>query len=199
MRITAENLACERGGRQVFANLGFAVGKGELLQLVGPNGSGKSTLLKLLAGLIPATAGTMNVEGGDAELSLGQQAHYVSHGDAFKPALTVRENLDFWGRFLGNGSVDAALKATNLGKTAEFPAAYLSAGQRRRLALARLALVHRPVWLLDEPNVGIDDTSQKQLQALMQNHLSHGGIIIAATHITLGFTNASNLRLGAPA
>lgn len=180
----------------MFTGMGFSVAAGQLLQLVGPNGSGKSTLLKVLAGLIPATAGAVKVDGGAVDATLGEQAHYVSHGDAFKSALTVRENLNFWRDFLGGGSVEDALRVTNLERTADFPAAFLSAGQRRRLALARLALAPRPIWLLDEPNVGIDAASQERLQGLMQQHLATQGIIIAATHIPLGIANAVNLRLG---
>lgn len=197
MRITADKLTCERGGRQVLQGVSFDVSAGQMLQLLGPNGSGKSTLLKLLAGLIPPVTGKVSVEGGDAELTLGEQCHYVAHADAFKPALTVRENLSFWRDFLGGGDVSSALAAVNLASAAEFPAAYLSAGQRRRLALARLALAPRHVWLLDEPNVGLDTASQSALQALMQSHLDGGGIIMAATHIALGLTGARSLELGA--
>lgn len=196
MRITAENLGCERGGRTVFAGVGFTLAEGEMLQLTGPNGSGKSSLLKLLAGLVGLTAGTVVIEGGAPDLSLGQQSHYVSHSDAFKTALTVRENLEFWAAMLGGNAVAAALDASELRKAADFPAAYLSAGQRRRLALARLALAPRPIWLLDEPTVGLDSTSQQRLQKLMYKHLSSGGLIIAATHLPLGLRPTHELKLG---
>jgi heme exporter protein A len=195
MRITAENLACERGGRTVFTGVGFSLGEGEMLQLTGPNGSGKSSLLKLLAGLVVKTDGTLLVEEGVPDLTLGQQSHYLSHADAFKTVLTVRENLQFWAGMLGGGAIDEALQASQLGEAADFPAAYLSAGQRRRLALARLALALRPVWLLDEPTVGLDSASQQRLQKLMHKHLSAGGLIIAATHLPLGIRPSHELRL----
>jgi heme exporter protein A len=196
MRITADNLACERGGRTVFTGVRFSLGEGEMLQLTGPNGSGKSSLLKLLAGLVARTEGHVTVEGGDAELSLGQQAHYLSHLDAFKTALTVRENLQFWSDMLGGSGIGEALAAAKLEAAADFPAAYLSAGQRRRLGLARLSLAIRPIWLLDEPTVGLDSASQQRLQKTMHKHLSAGGLIIAATHLPLGIKPAQELRLG---
>jgi heme exporter protein A len=199
MRITADKLACERGGRTVFTDVSFSAGKGELLQLTGPNGSGKSSLLKLLAGLVAATEGSITLEGGNADLTLGQQTHYLSHADAFKTALTVRENLQFWSDMLGGGAIDAALAASRLETAADFPAAYLSAGQRRRLALARLSLAPRSIWLLDEPTVGLDTASQQRLQKIMHAHLQGGGLIIAATHLPLGVKAASHLKLGAGA
>ena len=183
----------------MFTGVGFTLGEGEMLQLTGPNGSGKSSLLKLLAGLVAATAGQVSLEDGAMDLSLGQQAHYLSHADAFKTALTVRENLEFWAAMLGGTAVDAALETSQLRDIADFPAAYLSAGQRRRLGLARLALAPRPIWLLDEPTVGLDSASQQRLQKLMHKHLSTGGLIIAATHLPLGLKPTHQLRLGGSA
>ena len=197
MQITAENLSCERGGRTVFSNKNFALGSGEFLQLTGPNGSGKSSLLRLLANLGEPSLGNITLEGGSPDLSLGQQAHYIAHTDASKSALTVTENLNFWRDFLGGGDLMRALQAVNLAALADYPAALLSAGQRRRLALARLALVPRAIWLLDEPSVGLDESAQKLLAGLMNGHLREGGLIVAATHVPLGLKPDANVVLGA--
>ncbi len=186
MKLTADNLTCERGGRIVFAGIGFSLGEGQLMQLTGPNGAGKSSLLRLIAGLNEATAGTLVLEGGDSDLTIGQQAHYIAHQEAVKTALTVEENLAFWRDFLGGGSLDAALEAFALSRFASFQAGLLSAGQKRRLALARLALITRRLWLLDEPTVGLDTASLARLVAVMSAHLDRGGMIIAATHVPLG-------------
>ncbi len=196
MQITAEDLSCERGGRMVFSNQNFALGSSEFLQLTGPNGSGKSSLLRLLANLSEPSLGKITLADGAPELTLGQQAHYIAHSDASKSALTVTENLIFWRDFLGGGDLQQALDAVNLSALADYPVALLSAGQKRRLALARLALVSRAIWLLDEPSVGLDDASQKLLVALMSGHLKAGGLIAAATHVPLGVKPNKNLHLG---
>ena len=196
MQLSAENLACERGGRTVFSNQTFTLGSGEILQLTGPNGSGKSSLLRLLASLSEPSHGKISLAGGAAELSPGQQAHYIAHSDANKSALTVTENLIFWRDFLGGGDLMRALQAVNLSALADYPVALLSAGQRRRLALARLALVPRAIWLLDEPSVGLDESAQKLLAGLMNGHLREGGLIVAATHVPLGLDPDKNLHLG---
>ena len=195
MRIAAENLSCERGGRTVFSNQNFALGSGEFLQLTGPNGAGKSSLLRLLANLSEPSHGKITLEGGASDLTLGQQAHYIAHSDASKSALIVTENLIFWRDFLGGGDLARALEAVNLTALADYPVALLSAGQKRRLALARLALVPRAVWLLDEPSVGLDEASQKLLIALMSGHLKGGGLILAATHVPLGLAAQRKLHL----
>ncbi len=195
MRITAENLSCERGGRTVFSDQNFSLGSGEFLQLAGPNGSGKSSLLRLLANLSEPSLGKITLEGGSPELTLGQQAHYIAHSDASKSALTVTENLIFWRDFLGGGDLQHAVESVNLSALADYPVALLSAGQKRRLALARLALVPRAIWLLDEPSVGLDEDSQKLLVALMSKHLKAGGLIVAATHVPLGLKPQKNLYL----
>ena len=186
MKLTAANLTCERGGRIVFAGIGFSLGQGQLMQLTGPNGAGKSSLLRLVAGLNEAAAGTLELAGGQGDLTIGQQAHYIAHQEAVKTALTVEENLAFWRDFLGGGNLEAALEAFALSRFASFQAGLLSAGQKRRLALARLALTTRPLWLLDEPTVGLDIASLARLVAVMSAHLDRGGMIIAATHVPLG-------------
>jgi heme exporter protein A len=198
MRLLASELACTRGGREVFSGLGFTVGAGQALIVSGPNGAGKSSLLRLVAALVPMTGGRLVLEGGDSELALAEQAHYLGHLDALKPALSVRENLAFWTQFLGGSlpAVEPALAAVGLGAIAHLPAAYLSAGQRRRLSIARLIAVKRPLWLLDEPTSALDVTAQAVLASLMAGHLAEGGLILAATHGPIGLEHASELRLG---
>jgi|SRR5262245_25201146 heme exporter protein A len=196
MRLAGSDLACIRGGRQVFRNLSFALGAGEALAVTGPNGAGKSSLLRLVAGLVHASAGRLEFSEGDPELSLAEQAHYLGHQDALKPALTVAENLAFWTHFLGAGAEKPALGAVGLDRIAHLPATYLSAGQRRRLSIARLIAVPRPIWLLDEPTSALDAAAQAMLSDLMGSHLASGGLILAATHGPLGIAGAKELRLG---
>ncbi len=195
MKITATDLACERGGRIVFTELNFAVESGRFLELTGPNGAGKSSLLRLLSGLSEPRHGRLKLAGGGGDLTLAEQAHYIAHGEASKSALSVAENLIFWRDFLGGGDLANALGAVNLASLADYPVALLSEGQKRRLALARLALVTRPIWLLDEPSAGLDAASQKLLISLMRQHLKSDGIIIAATHVSLGLKPDQSLHL----
>jgi len=198
MRLMASDLGCVRGGRQVFRELSFAVGAGEALLVTGPNAVGKSSLLRLVAGLVRPQQGRLELAGGDPELTLGEQAHYLGHLDALKPSLSVGENLTFWVDFLGGGQAKggAALAAVGLGALAHLPATYLSAGQRRRLSLARLIAVGRPIWLLDEPTSALDASGQAMLADLMRAHLSRGGLILAATHGPIGLDRTMELRLG---
>lgn len=197
MRLLGSGLRCVRGGREVFSGLDFATSTGELLAVTGHNGSGKTSLLRLIAGLLVPAAGSVTLEGGDAEMTLAEQAHYVGHRDAQKPALSVLENLVFWRNFLGGETFDptGSLAAVGLDHAAHLPAAYLSAGQRRRLSLARLVAVKRPVWLLDEPTTALDVAGQGMIAGLMRAHLAGGGLIVAATHAPLGL-EAKELRIG---
>ena len=197
MRLSGRGVRCVRGGREVFSGLDFEASSGEALAVVGPNGAGKTSLLRLIAGVLAPAGGSIVLEGGEDELTLAEQSHYLGHRDALKPALSVSENLRFWQDFLGGATSDPAenLAVVELDHAARLPAAYLSAGQRRRLSIARLLTVRRPVWLLDEPTNALDTAGQKLFSTLMGDHLARGGLIIAATHMPLGIA-ARTLRVG---
>lgn len=195
--LEARALACVRGERAVFAGLSFQLAPGGALLLVGANGAGKSTLLRLLAGLLAPAEGELLWQGAPALADRAAHAarvRYLSHQDALKPALTARENLAFYARVWG-GEVPAALAALGLQPLAELPARVLSSGQKRRLALARLALAPAPLWLLDEPTVGLDTASVGLLGALLARHRAGGGMVLAATHLPLPLPGAQDLRL----
>jgi heme exporter protein A len=197
MRLSGRGVRCVRGGRVVFSGLDFEASSGEALAVIGPNGSGKTSLLRMIAGLLTVAGGSIRLEGGEADLTLPEQAHYLGHRDALKPALSVIENLSFWREYLGGEALDASksLAAVGLDHAAHLPAAYLSAGQRRRLSISRLLAVWRPVWLLDEPTNALDAAGQSMFASLMRDHLSQGGLIIAATHAPLGIA-VRELRIG---
>ena len=201
MRLSAADLTCQRGGRELFSGLGFSLTGGEALVVTGRNGSGKSSLLRLIAGLLRPDRGRISIEGGDPERSIAEQAHYLGHQDALKPSLTVGENLRFWSAYLGpaENPPERALGQLGLEDLADLPAAYLSAGQKRRLSLARLLTAHRPLWLLDEPSAALDAEGQSRLTDLMVEHLARGGLILAAAHGPIGLANAQELTLGAAA
>ncbi|MBI4275210.1 MAG: heme ABC exporter ATP-binding protein CcmA [Rhizobiales bacterium] len=201
MRLWAEDLTCIRGERKVFAGVGFSLRASEALTVTGANGAGKSSLLRLIAGLLRLAGGHLALEGGDPELDLAGQAHYLGHQDALKTSLTTLENLRFWYRYLGGGCnmAESALDAVGLNGLADLPASYLSAGQRRRLSIARLVAVKRPIWLLDEPTSALDKAGQAQLAAMMRQHLAGGGLIVAATHGPIGLAATHELHLGGTA
>jgi heme exporter protein A len=194
--LAAEQLAAFRGERLVFSGLSFVVHREEALLLMGPNGAGKSTLLRLLAGLGRAEAGRLLWCGEDALADLpGHAARvaYLGHQDAVKPGLTAAENLRFG---VDAAAVTRALEAVDLARLADLPARMLSAGQKRRLAIARLLLKRAVVWLLDEPTLGLDVASVARFGGVLAAHRGSGGIVIAATHLPLPLPGARELRLG---
>jgi len=191
MRLFAENLSVARGDRSVFAGLSFSISDGEALIVTGANGSGKSTLLKAVAGFLKPSVGSIGFEGA-GEDDAATLCHFLAHANALKPALTVAENLAFWRSFLGNPSmeVETALDEVGLGGLGDLPAGYLSAGQKRRVAIARLLVSHRPVWLIDEPTAALDKRSEGLFTEILKRYLDAGGMAIAATH--------QPLQIGAP-
>ncbi|BAV48833.1 cytochrome c biogenesis protein CcmA [Mesorhizobium loti] len=199
MRLIAENLGGERGGEAVFSGIGFALDDGQALVVTGPNGSGKSTLLRIIAGLLPKAEGRLLLEGGgEAFPSVASACHYLGHQNAMKTALSVTENLRFWHDFNGSGhsDVEEALDTVGLGGIGHLPFGYLSTGQRRRAAIAKLLVSHRPLWLLDEPTAGLDKASEARFAGLMAGHCAGGGMIVAATHLPLGLEGAEELVMG---
>ncbi|MCQ0968886.1 heme ABC exporter ATP-binding protein CcmA (plasmid) [Paracoccus sp. TK19116] len=185
--LSVQDLAVARGGIRAVEGVTFAVSQGEALILRGPNGVGKTTLLRTLAGLQPPVAGTIEAE--------PDAIAYAAHADGLKGALSVAENLRFWARIFGRDKIDASLSAMNLTDLAERPAAHLSAGQKRRLGLARLLVTGRKVWALDEPTVSLDTASVGLFASSLRAHLAQGGAAIIATHIDLGLPEARMLDL----
>ena len=194
MTLEVKSLNCVRGGRPVFAGLGVRVAAGEMVVVRGPNGSGKSSLLRLVAGFLQPAGGDVLWDG--TPISEDRQAHgartsYVGHLDAVKPVLTVEENLLFWagleqGPTVNEERIAAALEQLGLAGQADLPAGYLSAGQKRRLNLARLAVCPRALWLLDEPTATLDDRSAKAVAEMIGEHCAGGGMALVATHLDLG-------------
>lgn len=199
LSFVGEALACRRGTRLLFENLSFTVRAGEALVVTGANGVGKSSLLRMAAGLLVATSGRARLVGDADDTHPGERAHYLGHDDAIKGTLSVRENLGFWRAVLGADGVpvEDALDDVGLGGLGRLPAAVLSAGQKRRLAIARLLVARRPLWVLDEPTTALDVQAQARFAALGRSHLAAGGMILAATHAPLDFgAGARELRLG---
>lgn len=199
LRLIAENVSCTRGGRIVFEGLSFSVASGEAALITGRNGAGKSSLLRLIAGLVSVSQGRLSLEGTDASAPIQGHCHYAGHADALKGALSVVENLDFWRNLYGAPwyATHKALARLAIDHLADLPAAYLSAGQRRRLALARLFVSHRPIWLLDEPTSALDVTTQGMFAEAMSDHLADGGMILAATHADIGIPGTQVITIGA--
>lgn len=186
--LTVSSLYCSRGGHEILADLSFSVAAKSTLLLRGPNGAGKSTLLMCLAGILRPEEGSIDWQGRDPEALPGADMHFVGHRHAIKSGLTVAENLSFWADIQGTGPqfVDKALESAGLTHAADFDAAYLSAGQTRRLSLARLIAVPRPIWLLDEPTAALDAQGDQWVAGLIEQQVQNGGLVIAATHLDIG-------------
>jgi heme exporter protein A len=195
--LTVENISCQRAGRDVFSNLSFCVQAGECWSLEGKNGAGKSSLLLLLAGVLLPTSGHIIWDNKRIEQGLHTQCHMIGHQEAIKNALTPLENLRFAQSILGNSALSPhhALERVGLAHTGHLPTSYLSAGQRRRIALARLLVSHRPLWLLDEPTSALDQAAQDILFEMMQKHLHANGMIVVATHTRLSLDGQKVLTL----
>lgn len=195
MRLVAQDLSCIRGGRRLFHGLSFGVEAGEAIVVTGPNGAGKTSLLRLIAGLLRPAAGRIALEG--VSEPVGERCHLVSHFDAVKGALSAAEHLDFARALLGGGGVAVAAALARLGIAAltDLPGEVFSAGQRRRLALARLLVAPRPLWLLDEPTAALDSAGQETLAGLIREHRAGGGMVIAATHMKLDLDEAREIAL----
>jgi heme exporter protein A len=205
LRLVVDNLCVDRGGRRVLHNIGFSLAGGEALIVTGRNGAGKSTLLRALVGLLPRAEGAVALEGLEDDAT-PVHAHYLAHADGMKASLTAEENLEFWSSYLSRAESEAsslgareALERVGLGHVAQAPFAILSAGQKRRVALARLLVAFRPLWLLDEPLTGLDRGARERFGEIMRDHLALGGILVAATHEALGVEAARELPLGGAA
>jgi len=203
MTLEIDGLACRRGGRLVFRDVSFRAGTGDAALVRGPNGVGKSTLLRVLAGLIPPAAGDVHFDGHSLARepsAFQERVVYAGHLDAIKPALTVEHNLAVWAAVFGNGAdnVDTALAFFGLDEIANRPAGQCSAGQKRRLGLARLMVIDRPLWLLDEPTVSLDAESAGLVARLVREHCAAGGIALIATHIDLALDDPPVLNMARP-
>ncbi|MBN7806247.1 heme ABC exporter ATP-binding protein CcmA [Agrobacterium rosae] len=203
MLLTAENLAARRGEDLIFMNVSFKLTGGQALVLTGPNGSGKSTLLRVIAGLLQPETGTVKIagEGIESDTRAHEASHYLGHRNAMKQELSVFENLDFWRKFLGDFTggmsvgIEKAAEIVGLASITHLPFGYLSAGQQRRFAMAKLLVAWRPVWILDEPTAALDASADVMFTGLVEAHLANGGIVIAATHQPLRLEGAQELRM----
>jgi heme exporter protein A len=185
--LSTSDLAVARGGVTVLRGLTFGLMPGQALILRGPNGSGKTTLLRTLAGLQPPAEGSFELP--------PDSVAYAAHADGLKSTLTVAENLSFWSQIYGGPAIDPALTALNLTQLTRRRAGELSAGQKRRLGLARLLVTGRAVWLLDEPTVSLDVASVAMFASVVRAHLGTGGLAVIATHVDLGLPEATILDL----
>lgn len=198
MGLRVDALSCARGGRLVLRDVGFSVPDGEVAILRGPNGAGKSTLLRALAGLVPH-GGRVEIDGARADRDARSElVAFAGHLDAVKPQFTVGENIAFWAQVLG-GDPAAALAGFGIERLADRPAHLLSAGQRRRLGLARLLLAPRRVWLLDEPTVALDADAMLALLHAVRAHAATGGVAVIATHGPIGVPANVRVELSAEA
>ena len=202
MRFEADTLSVNRGLRRVVQDISFSLGEGDALTVTGANGAGKSTLLRALCGLLPLAGGSLRLtgigEGEDDPLVFREHLHYLGPQNAMKAALSVGENLAFWQSFSGGGggmTIEAALNAVELPHVADLPFSYLSTGMKRRVAICRLLVSEKPVWIVDEPTSGLDSHSSELFSGLCRAHCADGGILIAATHLPLGLGKAQALEL----
>lgn len=202
MRFEAETISVNRGLRRVVQDVSFSLGEGDALTVTGANGAGKSTLLRALCGLLPLAGGQLRLmglgEGEDDPLIFREKLHYLGPQNAMKAALSVRENLSFWREFSGGAdgmTIEEALSAVELPHVADLPFSYLSTGMKRRVAICRLLVSKKPVWIVDEPTSGLDGHSSKLFSGLCRAHCADGGILIAATHLPLGLGKAKTLEM----
>jgi len=193
--VEAHDLACVRGGRNVFHGVSFEIASGKALALEGPNGAGKTSTLRMLAGLLSQAEGTIIFRDGDGTIVADGEERsrlvaWLGHQNGIKAQLSVAENADFFAKLFGAGGYAQIIQRVGLGELAELPAAYLSAGQMRRLALTRLVLSHRPLWLLDEPMASLDRSGRALATGLIEEHCASGGIAIVASHEPLSLASA---------
>lgn len=201
MRLVAEGLSAKRGEDLIFQDISFEIEAGKALVVKGPNGSGKSTLLRVVAGLLPRESGKVRLGDQGSQEAVAAACHYLGHRNAMKRELTVEENLRFWKAFLGDSAdgngmdIGNAADAVGLGGIVHLPFGYLSAGQQRRMAMAKLLVAWRPVWILDEPTAALDTAAEMMFAGLVKEHLKRGGLALAATHQPLGLGEMTELHM----
>lgn len=197
MKLVAENLYVNRGIKRVVEDLFFEIEQGEALIVTGENGAGKSTLLRAIAGLLPIDGGSVTLIGGNEELLLREQCHYLGHQNGLKTALSVKENLEFWQSFSGEPdfAIQEALEIVDLAHTLDLPFGYLSTGMKRRIAIAKLLITRKQIWVVDEPTAGLDGGSSKMFMDICSAFCEDGGILIAATHLPLELKKSKSLHL----
>ena len=200
MRLSVENMGLERAGQEIVSGISFVLQAGEALIVTGENGSGKSTTLRGVSGLLPLAAGSISLEDETGKLfenPVREYCHYLGHLNGMKMSLSVRENLEFWQEFMGDKhlGIEEALEEVDLAHTIDLPFNYLSAGMKRRVAIARLLVSDRPIWVLDEPTAGLDAQSVEVFTALTKAFVEDNGILIAATHLPLGLDNSKTMEI----